>query len=39
MKIRSAVLGSDTESPWKPGKIQHENGSKFGPSSKVNVLM
>jgi len=39
MKIISAVLGSDTESPWKSGKIQHENESKFGPSYKVNILM
>jgi len=29
MGSRSAVLGSYTESHWKYGKIQHENGLKF----------
>jgi len=33
MEFGSAVLGAHTESPWICGKIEHENGLKFGPSS------
>jgi len=39
MEFRSAVLGSHSESPWIFGKIEHENGLKFGLSSYINILM
>jgi len=36
MEFRSAVLGAHSESPWFFGKIEHENGLKFGLSSYIN---
>jgi len=37
IKFGSAVLGSHSETPLKYGKIEHENGLKFGPSSKFKI--
>jgi len=37
MESRSAVLSSHCETHWKYGKIKHEKGSKFRPSSKRNI--
>jgi len=37
MESRSAVLGSHSESDWKYGKIEHENGLKFLPSLKKGI--
>jgi len=34
MKSGSELLGHHSESHWNYGKIEHENGLKFGPSSK-----
>jgi len=39
MESISAVLGSHSETHWKYGKIEHENGLKFGPSFRSNILM
>jgi len=39
MESRNAVLGFHTESRWKYGKFEHENGLKFGPTPKSNILM
>jgi len=39
MESRIAVLGSHSETHWKYGKIEHENGLKFGPSLRSNILM
>jgi len=39
MEFGSAVLGSHSEDHWKYGKTKHKNGSKFGPSLKINILM
>jgi len=37
MESRSAVLGTHSETHWKYGKIEHENGLKFEPSLKRRI--
>jgi len=38
MESRSAVLGFHTGSRWKYGKFELENGLKFGPTLRTNML-
>jgi len=39
MESESGVLGPHSESLWDYEKIEHENGLKFGTSSKRKLLM